>query len=347
MNKGGGRKQKAETRNHLGLTSRRSFLWTLAASGLFFRSRFALADPPPPEEPDVIPPPETLDPAYQPSAYSSDPSTLQRIRIKPPPSQYGTGPWPVAITILPSVFKQGDYYGVPSQRWADRDLAAAGFLVFSIDHRLAPPGFILNQDPTHANPADGRPPEQTNDVKQQILAAYYDSQCNGQIFLVGGSAGGCHALWCALDAAATVPLWPLPTGAIRAVASLSAPCDLSSWVGDNQNNLLKFEDDIKNYTNTTSNTGGDKDFQYSVSPISKVAGATNIPAIRLFYTWQDPVPHQQAEEMFGALNGHADVIKYKVNDGNLHAFNYWHTLNEETGNYVSQDVINFFNQHRS
>jgi hypothetical protein len=58
----------------------------------------------------------------------------------------------VAITILPSVFKQGDYYGVPSQRWADRDLAAAGFLVFSIDHRLAPPGFILNQDENHANP---------------------------------------------------------------------------------------------------------------------------------------------------------------------------------------------------
>ena len=150
------------------------------------------------------------------------------------------------------------------------------------------------------------------------------------------------------NAASTVLQWPLPAGAIRAVASLSGPTDLSSWVGDNQNNLLKFEDDIKNYTNTTSNTGGDKDFQYSVSPISKVAGATNIPANRLFCTHQDPVPHQQSEEMLRALQLRgADVMQYEINQGNLHAFNYWHTLNEQTGKYVSQDVIDFFNMHRS
>jgi hypothetical protein len=58
------------------------------------------------------------------------------------------------------------------------------------------------------------------------------------------------------------------------------------------------------------------------------------------------VPHQQSDEMFNLFPLGTDVVKYKVNDGNLHAFNYWHTLNEQTGNYVSQDVIDLFNTHR-
>ena len=45
----------------------------------------------------------------------------------------------------------------------------------------------------------GQHPQQTDDVKQQILAALDDNDCNGKIFLIGGSSGGCHALWVALD----------------------------------------------------------------------------------------------------------------------------------------------------
>ncbi len=40
-----------------------------------------------------------------------------------------------------------------------------------------------------------------------------------------------------------------------------------------------------------------------------------------------------------------DVLKYQINDGNLHAFNYWRRINEKTGNLVGTDVVNFFNQH--
>ena len=47
--------QKPQTRKPFGLTSRRRFLWTLAASGLLFRSRFASADTPPPDEPNPMP----------------------------------------------------------------------------------------------------------------------------------------------------------------------------------------------------------------------------------------------------------------------------------------------------
>ena len=60
---------------------------------------------------------------------------------------------------------------------------------------------------------------------------------------MGGSAGGAHALWCALDRNPTVPGWPIPSDPqpIKAVATLSAVCDLSLWTGDDQSNLLTFE----------------------------------------------------------------------------------------------------------
>ena len=289
---------------------------------------------------------ERLLPAYQPSAYSSDHSVLRRARFTPP-STYGPGPWPTVLTIHPGQFRGGDVFGVPSQRWADKDLADAGFLVFSIDYRLAPPGFVKNQDPDHTDPADGRPPEQSNDVKQQILAAYNDTDCNGAIFLLGGSAGGTHALWCALDSAPTVPGWPVPgIQVVKAAVGLSGPYDLPSRVGDDPVAVAHFAADAENYTNTTDGDPGAAAYQYSVSPIALVAAATNIPPVRLYATEGDPVPYQQAEEMRDSLIAHGgvDLFYYKL-PGNLHAFNYWHTMNPITGQYVSQDVINFFTAH--
>jgi acetyl esterase/lipase len=317
---------------------------------------------PSPDGPYPLPGPETLNSAYQPSAYSHDPpdgTVLQRVRFVPDPQKYGPGPYPVAITIHPGNFYLYDEYGVPSENWANQQLVNAGFLVFSIDYRLAPnldgsdgigEGLIIGQAAHDGSPqgvASGRPPEQFDDVEQQILAAYYDSQSNHKIFLVGGSAGATHALWAALNRTSGLPPgWPLPVGAIRAVASLSGPCDLSSWVGDDPDKLLLFEAKITNYTNTITNTGVDHTLQYSASPVSLVATATNIPPIRLFYTLGDPVPHQQSEEMFNALFARfADVMKYKVNDSDLHAFNYWRTINEQTGQTVGKDVVDFFNLH--
>lgn len=107
---------------------------------------------------------------------------------------------------------------------ATRDLQYANFLVFQIDHRLAPPNRLDGQT------TDGHPPDQTDDVKRQILAAIADSQCNGSIYLVGGSAGGCLALWVMLD-----PTTGLVSGwdnnarlTIKAVVSLSGLANLAS-----------------------------------------------------------------------------------------------------------------------
>jgi hypothetical protein len=63
---------------------------------------------------------------------------------------------------------------------------------FQVDHRLAPPGALHGQ--IYSVNSTGRFPDQTDDIKRQIMAALADSQCNGSIYLVGGSAGGCLAL---------------------------------------------------------------------------------------------------------------------------------------------------------
>jgi acetyl esterase/lipase len=179
-------------------------------------------------------------------------------------------------------------------------------------------------------------------LNRQILAAYYDSQCNGRVFLVGGSSGASHSLWAALDPNPTVPGWPV-TGVPKAIVSLSGVFDLSSRVGDNQQALDQFIFDVRNYTNTTDPDTPEKlAYQYSVSPLSLVAAATNIPPIRLYTTEKDPVPHQQSDNMKLALQAKgANVLEWTIPGINLHSFQYWHTLNPNTGKYVSVEAIEF------
>ncbi len=195
----------------------------------------------------------------------------------------------------------------------------------------------------------GRPPQQTNDVKQQILAALADMKCNQKIYLVGGSSGGCHALWCALDPAATVPTWSAGKVAkIKAVVSLSGPTDLSSRDGD-MSIVPHFELSVENYTNVKDET--DPDWaakQRNVSPIKLVATASYVPPIHMYGTDGDSVPFEQGEEMKAELTLYqpgAVFGLFKVNDSSLHAFNYWNQIDEDTGQCVSTEVIDFLQDY--
>lgn len=302
--------------------------------------------------PDYTPPnnaEETLATAYQPIAYDpADYTKLHRIRFVPDPAIWGSGPYPTVVSIHPGEFRYGDDHGEPHQRMATKDLTDAGFLVFQIEYRLAPDGLLTGQhkhDTTAAGIASGRPPQQTNDVKQEILAALADTQwCNQKIFLIGGSVG--HGLFAALDPNPTVPGWSSTTlTKIKAVVGLSNVCDLSLRVAPTGQTFIN---DVQNYTNTTDNFVG-LEYQYSVSPIARVAGANNIPPIRLYASQLEHVViPAQSENMRNALLTHdpnADVIWYEIM-GSEHAFNYWHTINDITGQCVSAEVISFLNAHR-
>jgi acetyl esterase/lipase len=104
---------------------------------------------------------------------------------------------PAIIVIHGGNFSSGDFNGHDTQ--ADQDLVCAGFCVFDIEYRLAPPGKIQGQggDP-------GRYPEQTDDVATAILAARNPAptsvafgRVNGKVGAVGGSTGASHAAYCA------------------------------------------------------------------------------------------------------------------------------------------------------
>jgi acetyl esterase/lipase len=104
-------------------------------------------------------------------------------------------PHPAIIVIHGGGFKGGDF----ADTRIDQDLVCAGFCVFDIEYRLAPPGKVQGQgrDP-------GRYPEQTDDVATAIRAARNPARgsvafgrVNGKVGAVGGSAGASHAAYCA------------------------------------------------------------------------------------------------------------------------------------------------------
>lgn len=216
---------------------------------------------------------------------------------------------------------------------------------------------------------DGHAPAQTDDLKRQILAALADPQCNGSIYLIGGSAGGTLALWVALDpAAGAVTGWNESVRAhIKAVVSLSGPtnfCDLMNPGNIPQNKIDRFRDILNNYvdlpegTTCDGNPGDPEEKLNHASPFWLVThGATsNPPPIRLYATNGDTVPWQQEEDMFQALQTQfpaLDVFKYRMTFAygtmNSHAYTYWHSINDDPfggGNEcISQQVINFLQAH--
>ena len=248
------------------------------------------------------------------------------------------------------------------ERRASHDLQFAGFLVFQVETRLAPPGKLPGQTMGDL----GHAPEQTDDLKRQILAAINDPQCNGNIYLVGGSAGGTLVLWCALDPASTVSGWDETARAhIKGVVSLSGPTDFCDWSDDSHiptNKLTLFENDLDNYvglddqTKCTDNMGS---LLEHASPVCLVTnGATsNPPPIMLYTTLGDHVPYYDATDMFQALATHYGItghdfeewtMTYTYGSGYEHAFHYWHQINDATGSdglCVSEEVINFLQSH--
>ena len=77
----------------------------------------------------------------------------------------------------------------------------------------------------------------------------------------------------------------------------------------------------------------------------------------LYTTIGDHVPYYQADDMFTALithygaTGH-DFEKWKMTyifgSGYEHAFNYWHSINDDPlsdGECVSEEVITFLQSH--
>jgi acetyl esterase/lipase len=337
---------------------------TICATALLLSNGWCLAQDSCPDDGTVeMTPQETLGSMYQPY---EDRNVLQRRRFVPPPpyaSKYPT------VLMLPADVYKLEYAdnGDTSEKEASYDLQQAGFLVFQVEHRLAPPGALEYQLPTDY----GRAPEQTDDLKRQILAALADPDCNGNIYLVGGSAGGTLVLWCALDPASTVSGWDETARShIKAVVSLSGPTQFCDWTDPGTippPKVAEFESDLGNYVGlpTSPPVNCDPDCTGSATCALNLAspawlvthGATSYPPpFRLYATTGDPVPNPQAADMYIALTTQYGttfdvqmyIMNYPYGDSHDHAYKYWHATNNASnggGVCVSSQVISFLNGH--
>ena len=104
----------------------------------------------------------------------------------------------------------------------------------AIEYRLTPPHLEMNT-PAHPFPGqsdindNGYYPEQTDDVRDAIVHYRNDPRSNGQVVVIGGSAGGCHSLYLA---ATGTPGYDMPDLAVLLSGGASNLADPNGWALD-------------------------------------------------------------------------------------------------------------------
>ena len=265
-------------------------LFFLALTPRIVRADTAQKDPPPTEV----------------FATASDGTLLHWVVYTPE----GTGPWPAVLVIHGGGFKGGTPISSPESVNCGRDLAAAGFIAFSIEYRLAPDGSLLGQV------SDGRFPDQSDDTKLAVLAARYDARCNGQVGVVGGSAGG-------YQAAFTAGTGTIGQDRIDVGVSLSGAYDFSDFSPDP--GVEAFAGIVTNYVGCTA---FDTDLLRAASP-AYLADSDTAPLF-LIHTEQDPMPFSQVADMTTKLAA-LGVTNYQTLTlpGGQHSFSYWQTVKDQ------------------
>jgi acetyl esterase/lipase len=212
--------------------------------------------------------------------------------------------------------------GYPGPASVAQDLNAAGFNVFAIEYRLAPPHTDM---PQQVVGDEGHYPEQTNDLATAIRAARAGftaasvGKVTGKVGAVGGSAGASHAAYTA--AAAT-----LGGDTLDAAVLLSGAYDFHDAASLADAQSSKFASDVINYVNSSDDSDGGvldlaspyRRFTSSSAPVFVIA--TNL----------DVMPPQQYQILtttlnaVGAPNQALLITEEPGPDGyTRHSFEYW------------------------
>jgi acetyl esterase/lipase len=228
----------------------------------------------------------------------------------------GVGPWPAVLVIHGGGFDRGSPTSASESITCAQDLAAAGYIAFSIEYRLAPPGVLAGQV------SDGRFPDQTDDVKLAVRTARNDPRCNGQVGAVGGSAGGSHT---AFVAATGTP----GDDRIEVGVCLSGAFDLSDF---SPNPLL--DNVIFNFTNYVGVPATETAALRAASP-AWLADAKTAPLF-LAHTLKDFMPYSQLGDMIMHLDA-LGLTNYQVlsRAGNDHAFQNWTPAKDQALTFIA------------
>lgn len=303
------------------------------------------------EDEDTLPLPSPV-PVLIPQAFQPPDGSKLKWRIYSPDTP---APWPTIILIHGGGFHGKDYFDGGVERVA-ADLRNKGYYVLSVNYRLSQCGRITGQDPLLLDPTSGRPPQQTDDIKSEIRAARADTaHCNGRIGVIGGSAGGSHAVFVALDKttspAHTYPNWCQNSEDDRpsCAVGLSGAYDLSDRDGE----TTEYLHIVENYTNTCLRVGPPGGYdQKSVSPIAKLQpeSVQAFKPIFLINSDGDSMPPHQVEAMRCALvdkqiaNGLYEVLTLEMN--NHHAFSLWRDSDGGVPpKRVRDRVVDFFDSY--
>jgi len=235
---------------------------------------------------------------------------------------------PAIIVIHGGGFKDGDFADIQT----DQDLVCAGFCVFDIEYRLAPPGKLQGQGSDL-----GRYPEQTDDVATAIRAARNPARTsvafgrvNGKVGAVGGSSGASHAAYCA--AAPT-----LGGDQLDAAVLLSGAYDFHDPASLIDTRCLPFGADVRNYVGCSpgpacDNNGGLLDL---ASPYRRFTSSSS--PVFIIATILDPIPPNQFTILVnkvaavGVPNCEQLLITERPGrDGcTRHSFHYWPDVADE------------------
>jgi alpha-L-fucosidase 2 len=237
---------------------------------------------------------------------TADDGTPLHWMATPPPTP---GRHPVVLVIHGGGFTSARENS-PNTKQAAIDLAAAGFMVFSIEYRLAPPGKIEGQK------SSGRFPDQTNDVHLAVRKARADPRGNGQVGGLGGSAGGYHVAFAALTG--TPGDDQLDVG-----VSLSGALDLSDPASYAANRNFKTK--VINYVGSE-----DREKLLAASPVGHVTASA--PPLFLIQSQRESMPPQQLPLLTQKLLAPpvATVQLQLTLPGGRHSFAYWPDVREQS-----------------
>jgi len=191
---------------------------------------------------------------------------------------------PAIIVIHGGHFNAGDFTDLQT----DQDLVCAGFCVFDIEYRLAPPGRVRGQGRDL-----GHYPEQTDDVATAIRAARNPAptsvafgRVNGRVGAVGGSAGASHAAYCAAGPT-------LGGDQLDAAVLLSGAYDFHDPASLIDTRCAQFGADVRNYVGCSPGPACDSDggLLDLASPYRRFTSSSS--PVFIIATNLDPMPPNQ------------------------------------------------------